>query len=125
MKDTVNNLKERPKEDRVAVATSVAGVVMIIIFIGWGYFFLKKIAAGEPVETSWGAREDVVDFSSIEEATRQFNETYYNAQEELRQIRDAAAQAELDRTRANASSDIFIDTSDSSSNSSGSGGFGL
>ena len=130
MKETVQNLKDRPKEDRVAVAGGMAIMVMVLILVVWGYIFLQKLAHGEPIETNWGPREDVVDLSGLKEATEQFNKTYNNTQDELRQIRDTAARVELDRLQVKStsgnqeSSDVFLDTrpTDTSGDSSFGGG---
>lgn len=40
---TVNNLKDRPKDERQAVAIGTAGAVVIILIIGWAFIFLKSL----------------------------------------------------------------------------------
>ena len=40
---TINNLKDRPKEDRQAVAIGGAGLVVLLLIVGWGYIFIKRL----------------------------------------------------------------------------------
>jgi len=41
--NTVNNLKNRPNEDKRAVAIGSAGAVVIVLIIGWAFIFLKNL----------------------------------------------------------------------------------
>ena len=45
----INNLKDRPKEDRQAVAIGGAGLVVLILVVGWGYIFIKKLQNERPI----------------------------------------------------------------------------
>jgi hypothetical protein len=40
---SINNLKERPKDERQVVAIGFAGVVVLILVVAWGFFFLKDL----------------------------------------------------------------------------------
>lgn len=94
LQKTVDNLKQKPTEDRKAVAGGVAVAVVIMLFIGWGFWFIKKIRSGEQVPTissPTSAANDVFDFSSLDEATRQFAESYGDTRTQLEQLRDSAA----------------------------------
>jgi hypothetical protein len=43
MRKTIHQLRERPKEDRLAVAGSVATGVVVVLFVGWiGAFFIGQ-----------------------------------------------------------------------------------
>lgn len=39
----VGNLKERPKDEKQAVAIGTAGAVVVILIIGWAFIFLKGL----------------------------------------------------------------------------------
>ncbi len=41
---TIDNLKERPKHEREAVAFWIAIAVVIVLLIGWGIFFFRSLA---------------------------------------------------------------------------------
>lgn len=76
------------------VASGIAIAVAFVLFIGWGFLFLKKLRSGVEVPTvsaPSSAANDVFDFSSLDEATRQFAESYSETRTQLEQIRDAAA----------------------------------
>lgn len=48
----VDRMKERPKDERQAVAIGTAGAVVLILIIGWAFLFLKglrrdQVASGQ------------------------------------------------------------------------------
>jgi hypothetical protein len=45
---TLNNLRERPKEERTAIAAWVAIGVVAILLIGWLVYFLHNIVSQPP-----------------------------------------------------------------------------
>ncbi len=49
MRRTVQKLRERPKEERVAVAGSIAIGVVALLLVGWVAFFLHDLGSGGPV----------------------------------------------------------------------------
>ena len=44
----INNLRERPKEERSAVAGGIAVAVVIILFLAWAILFFKRIQDNRP-----------------------------------------------------------------------------
>jgi uncharacterized protein HemX len=80
LQNTVNNLRERPRNERKAIAGAAAVTVVAILFIGWAIFYFNKIqnnntettitTSGAEVErfsaSAGGAWENIVeDFESI------------------------------------------------------------
>jgi hypothetical protein len=109
MKKAVEDLKEKPKEERVAVAGSIAVMVVVFLLLGWGFIFLKKISRGAPVETPWGPQNDVVDFGNLQEAADSFSNAYFDATDDLKRIRDEAAALQRDQLESERN-DAFSDT---------------
>lgn len=112
MKKAIDDLKEKPKEERTAVAGSIAVMVVVLLLVGWGFFFLKRITSGAPVETTWGPQNDVVDFTDIQDAADSFSGAYFDATEELKRIRDEAAALQRDEIEAqsqNSFSDSYFE----------------
>ncbi len=91
LEKTVDNLKSQSKDDKTAVAGGTALVVVIILLIVWGFFFLKKIRSGAPLEFGSGA-QDEFNFSTVRDAQQQIEDSFKYSQEELRAIRDSAAE---------------------------------
>lgn len=59
----VDNLKQRPKDERQVVAVGFAGAVVIILIVIWGFYFLKSLRQ-EQIQT--GGQFDIpADTSSI------------------------------------------------------------
>lgn len=40
---TINNLKDRPKDERQVVAIGFAGTVVLVLIVAWAFFFLKSL----------------------------------------------------------------------------------
>ena len=91
----VDNLKEQPKEDRVAVASGIAVTVIVLLLFVWGFFFLKKLQRGEPLEFGSSA-QDEFNFSSVREAQKEIDTAFKYTQDELRAIRDSSAESATD-----------------------------
>lgn len=51
---TIDSLKEKPHDEKKVVASGIAIAVVIILFIGWGFLFLRKIQDGtfEPSDSA-------------------------------------------------------------------------
>lgn len=58
---TVDNLKDRPKDERQAVAIGTAGVVVLLLLVGWAFYFLKSIRTEQSVSAQ---QYDVPDLST-------------------------------------------------------------
>ncbi len=56
---TIENLRERPKEERKAVALAVSFFVVVVLFLGWAIFFFQSIQSSnttQVVETGFTSR---------------------------------------------------------------------
>lgn len=58
--NAVNNLKERPRDEKKVIAGGVAIAVIIVLFLTWAVLFFKKIQNTEPIQLD-NVREDFVD----------------------------------------------------------------
>lgn len=94
---TVNNLKERPHEEKKVVAGGIAIAVVIILFIGWGFLFLRKIQEGSVPKGLEGSAvpADQFDLNLIRDTERQLNDYYNNTSEEIKSLRENAAQNQI------------------------------
>jgi hypothetical protein len=96
---TLNNLREKPHNEKTAVAGGIAVAVVIILLVGWGFFFLRKVQR-ESVRTLEGTAvpSDQFNLDLIRDTERQLSEMYENSAEELRGLRDNAADNEIPST---------------------------
>ncbi len=49
---TIDNLRQRPQEERVMVAGSIAIGVVALLLVGWVVFFLRGMGGGEPIQAT-------------------------------------------------------------------------
>jgi sRNA-binding protein len=86
--------KEKTKDDKVAVATSGAAIVVIVLFVIWGIYFFKSIASGTQRVQLGGGFGDQLTPSNAVDAQKQLENTYSNSaasDEELKQIHSNAS----------------------------------
>ena len=96
LQNAVDNLKDKPHDEKKAVASGVAIGVVIILLIGWGFLFLRKIQRGTiPSLEGSAVPQDQVDASFIQQTQQQINQYYQSSQDQLRQIRDNSAQSQV------------------------------
>jgi preprotein translocase subunit SecF len=91
----ISNLKQGPKEDKVAVASGIAITVVIVLLVAWGILFFKSIQRGSQSVNLSGGAQDEFNFSNVRDAQQKLQEAYSNTTEELRQIREDAAAGQM------------------------------
>ena len=87
---TIDNLKERPDEEKKAVASGVAIGFVVILLFAWGFFFVRKVQHSGAMNLSGGA-QDEFNFTTVKEAQQQLKQNDASTSEEFRQIRNSAA----------------------------------
>ncbi|MEK7132533.1 MAG: hypothetical protein AAB830_00620 [Patescibacteria group bacterium] len=93
LQKAVDNLKNRPKDERKAVAGGIAVLIVAILLVGWIVHFFKKIqSGGVQIEQIGSGLKGQFDISPITEAQKQLVESYKDTTDELKAIRDQAAQ---------------------------------
>src|SRR3989344_7682752 len=87
----IDNLKDKPKDDRKAVAGGVAIVVVVVLFLGWAFIFFKNIQRGAQLQQLGGGAQDEFNFSSVREAQEELMQGFSDF-DELRNVREESAQ---------------------------------
>jgi len=92
VQEAIDKLKnEGSKEDKVAVAGSIAVFVVLVLLILWGIFFFRKIQRGtQHVDLKAGA-QDEFNFKSVKDAQQRLQEEYSSSTGELIEIRNQSA----------------------------------
>ena len=95
---TIDNLKDKPHEEKKVVAGGIAILVVMILLVGWGFIFLRKIQRAGDVPTFQGAGipEDQLNAQFLSGTQEQLNQYYQSAQDQLREIREDSAAREVD-----------------------------
>lgn len=88
----LDNLKDKPHEEKKVVATGVAVGVVLVLLVGWGFLFMRKIQRGTmPTLEGSAVPQDQIDAAFIRDTQQQINQFYQSQQDQLRDIRDNAA----------------------------------
>jgi len=94
---TINSLKERPKDDRKAVAGGIAIFVIVVLLGAWAFVFLKRIQSGaQQVNLDSGAQADFnpSNVTAAQQAIEQQDQSNSDLQE-LYQIRNNSASDQM------------------------------
>ena len=95
LQKTVDNLKERSKDERQVVAGGVAVTVVVILLVAWAIFFLKRIQSGnQELNLDSGAQSEF-NFTSTKEAQDAIKASQGQNYTDLQGLRDDAATNQL------------------------------
>jgi hypothetical protein len=50
LQDTIDNLRERPHRDRHTIALGISVAVVVLLLIGWAFFFFRSLNVGDMQE---------------------------------------------------------------------------
>ncbi len=90
IQNAVNNLKQKPQDDKKAVAGGIATLVVIILLIGWAFVFFKKIQRGGELDSFGTTAQAEFDFASVRAAQDELSTEYDDAIDELQRIRESS-----------------------------------
>jgi hypothetical protein len=90
---TLDNLKEKPHEEKKVVAGGIAIAVVLLLLVGWGFLFLRNIQRGTALPSLQGSAvpEDQLNAQFVGQAQEQMLNYYQMSQQQLRDVRDSAA----------------------------------
>ncbi len=87
---TINNLKERPKDEKTVVATGGAVLVVVILLFGWGLWFMQNIKKGGSFNTYIGNKpQDRFVAPAVREAEKSLETTIRSDSDAFRELRDS------------------------------------
>lgn len=105
VRNAIDNLKDKPHDEKKAVASGIAIGIVIILLIGWGFLFLRKIQRGTIPQLEGGAvPQDQVNTGFLQQTQQQINSMYQDSASQLQQIRDASIQSQTQSTTQNSES---------------------
>lgn len=89
---TLDNLKDRPHDEKKAVASGIAISVIVILLIGWGFLFIKRVQ-NTPVPSLENSVVPTDQFNmDLIRGSERANE--YDPSDDLRNLRESAVQAD-------------------------------
>jgi uncharacterized membrane protein len=96
---SIDNLKDRPKDERNVVAGGIAIMVVVVLLFAWAILFFKRIQSGAQTVNLSGGAQDEFNFSSVREAQQALEQEYSDTTDEYRELRESAAASQVQGTR--------------------------
>lgn len=91
VQSTIDNLKERPKDEKQVVAGGIAITVVVVLLVGWAVIFFKRIQSGsQQINFESGAQEEF-NFSATRDAQQQIENSQGQNTDDLSRLRYDAA----------------------------------
>lgn len=72
----LDNLKQGPKEDKVAVASGAAISVVIVLLVAWGIYFLHKIKSGSQQLDLGSTAQNQFNLDNVTQAQQQLEQQF-------------------------------------------------
>ncbi len=91
----INNLKEGPKDDKVAVASGIAISVVVVLLAAWAIFFFRNVQKNANQLNLSGGAQDEFNFSNVKDAQAKLKQEYSNTADEFLQLRNDAAAGQM------------------------------
>jgi len=115
---TIHVMRQRPHEDKHAVAVSLSVAVAILLFLAWITLFFRAASASVSSASQSAAvgatseqSQTLRPYDSIQEAQQDITQTLASSSDQFAQVRDQAYQATL---QAGATTSAQVDTQSSS-----------
>lgn len=109
---TLDDIRGRPHEEKKVVAGGIAIGLVVILMIGWGFLFLRKIQRGAiPTLEGSAVPADQFDAAFLRRTQDEIRGLYNDSASQLRELRDNAARSEVQGSGSKAES-VPTDTSD-------------
>lgn len=95
MQKTIDNLKDRSKDERQVVAGGIALTVVVVLLVAWAVLFFKRVQSGaQDINLDSGAQNEF-NFTATRQAQQAIESYDGQSAEDLARLRDDAAAAQL------------------------------
>ena len=92
---SIDTLKDKPHDEKRAVAGGIAVAVVIILLVGWAFMFLRNIQRGNEIPTLQGnaVPEDQLNAQFIQATQQQLDQYYQRSDDQYRDLRNTGGGA--------------------------------
>lgn len=87
LQKALESAKDKPKDEKKAIAGGIAIAVVLVLLVSWAFFFFRNIQRGNYEQQLGGGAQDEFNFSSVRDAQQELMEQFsdVNALLEARQ----------------------------------------
>jgi uncharacterized protein HemX len=89
----IDKLKDKPKDEKTAVAGGIAVSVVIVLLVGWAIYFFKSIENGSQQVNLGGGVQDQFNSSAVNNANQQLLNNYNSTSQDQQDLQDVRANA--------------------------------
>ncbi len=98
LQKALESAKDKPKDEKKAIAGGIAIAVVLVLLIGWAFFFFRSIQRGTYEQQLGGGAQDEFNFSTVRDAQNELMKEFsdIDALMEVRQQSSQQYQQNLD-----------------------------
>lgn len=114
LQKALESAKDGPKDEKKAIAGGIAIAVVLVLLIGWAFFFFRNIQRGTYDQRLGGGAQDEFNFSPVRDAQKDLMEQFsdVDALMEARNQSSQQYQATFDEQGSSDDSGSFGGTTD-------------
>lgn len=101
----LESAKDKPKDEKQAIAGGIAVAVVAVLLVGWAFFFFRSIQRGTELQKLGGGAQDEFNFSTVRDAQSELMKHF----DDISAIIDARNQSSSGNQQESAYDDPYSD----------------